>query len=312
MPAGSTDRIDVEGHSVQISNAEKVLFPQSGITKGEYAAYYERVAPFMLEHIRDRPLSMERFPNGIDGEHFYQKEVQDYFPEYIERVDVARGEEPPKFYATAVNRATIVYLANLVTIPHIWMSRSNDLRKPDRMVWDLDPMGMTFEKVKVAAKLLRYLLGEIGMTAYPMLTGSRGIHVIAFVRSMYDAETIFDFTKRVAQLITRKLPQLFTVTYTKSKRGKKIYIDFHRNVYAQTGVAPYAVRALENAPIAMPIQWDDLEDDALEATTFTIRNAFERLDSAGDAWISGIEVLDQIATASDRVDELLQNSRIRR
>lgn len=310
MPARTTDQLNVEGHSVQISNPEKILFPQAGITKAEYAAYYERVAPFMLAHIRDRPLSMERFPDGIEGERFYQKEVPDYFPDYVERVDVKAEEDQPKFYATAVNRASIVYLANLVTIPHIWMSLKDDLRKPDRMVWDLDPMGLSFDKVKTAAKLLRYLLGEIGVTPYPMVTGSRGLHMIAFVRPVHDVDEIFDFTKKVAQLITRKLPQLFTVTYTKSRRGRKIYIDYHRNVYAQTAVAPYAVRALEGAPIAMPIRWGDVEDDALEATSFTIRNAFERLDSDGDAWIHDYEIMERIDGPSDRVGELLASSRI--
>ncbi len=300
----------IDGQPIQISNPEKVLFPRSEITKGEYVAYYERVSPYMLEHIRNRPLSMERFPDGIEGERFYQKEVPDYFPGYVDRVDVGEENDKPKFYASAENRASIVYLANLVTIPHIWMSRKEDLRKPDRMVWDLDPMGLSFEKVKVAGKLLRYLLGEIGVMPYPMVTGSRGLHVVAFVRPVHDVETIFAFTKKVAQLITRKLPQLFTVTYTKSKRGKKIYIDYHRNVYAQTGVAPYAVRPIEGAPIAMPIDWDDLEDDALKATSFTIRNAFDRLDSAGDAWIADLNVLERIDIPITRVDEHLDTSRI--
>ena len=310
MPARSTDQLTLDGHSIQISNPDKILFPESEITKGEYVAYYERVSPFMLEHIRNRPLSMERFPDGIGGQRFYQKEVPGYFPDFVERVDVKAEEDQPKFYATAVNRASIVYLANLVTIPHIWMSLKGDLRKPDRMVWDLDPEGLTFEKVKVAAKLLRYLLGELGVTPYPMLTGSRGLHIIAFVRPVHDVDVVFDFTKKVAQLITRKLPQLFTVRYTKSKRGKKIYIDYHRNVYAQTGVAPYAVRALEKAPIAMPIRWDDLEDEALRPTSFTIRNVFDRLDDVGDAWIGDLEVLDRLDAPGERLDELLKASRI--
>ena len=312
MPPRATDQLTVDGHSIQISNPDKILFPQAEITKGEFVAYYDRVAEYMLEHVQGRPLSMERFPDGIHGERFYQKEVPEYFPGFVDRVDVKAEEGTPKHYATAANRATIVYLANLVTIPHIWMSCKEDLRNPDRMVWDLDPMGLPFEQVKTAGKLLRYLLGEIGVTAYPMVTGSRGLHVIAFVRPVHDVDEIFDFTKKVAQLITRKLPQLFTVTYTKSKRGKKIYIDYHRNVYAQTAVAPYAVRSIEGAPIAMPIRWDDLENDELEPTSFTIRNVFERLEDAGDSWIGGIDVMERIDAPLERVDEFLEASRIRR
>lgn len=301
--------MNVDGEYVQISNPDKILFPDSGISKGEFVEYYEQISSHMLEHIRDRPLSMERFPNGITGERFYQKEVPDYFPEFVKRVDVKETEAQPKLYATAVNRASIVYLANLVTIPHIWMSCTSDLRKPDRMVWDLDPMGLSFDKVKTAAKLLRYLLGEIGVSPYPMVTGSRGLHVVAFVRPVHDVEAIFDFTKKVAQLITRKLPQLFTVTYTKSRRGKKIYIDYHRNVYAQTAVAPYAVRALENAPIAFPVTWDDVEDAELDAQSFTIRNVFGRLTERGESW-SDCATMPAIDEPLKRVEELLGNSRI--
>lgn len=309
MPDRDSDDLIVGGQRVAISNRDKVLFPESGITKGEYVGYYERIAPFMLAHIRDRPLSMERFPEGIGGEMFYQKEVPAYFPDFVERINVKSDDGPSKLYATAVNGATIVYLANMVTIPHIWMSCTADLRQPDRIVWDLDPMNVSFEKVKVGAKLLRYLLGELGIDGYPMLTGSRGIHVVAFLRPEYDVEAIFHFTKSVAQLITRKLPQVFTTAYTKSKRGKKIYVDYHRNVYAQTAVAPYSVRAIEGAPIAFPITWDDLDDDALEARSFTIRNVFERIDTAGVSWID-IEHIEDFESARERVDDLLQRSRI--
>jgi len=309
MPARDTETLTIGEHRVQISNSDKILFPATGITKGEYVDYYQRIAPYMLEHIRDRPLSMERFPEGIEGEKFYQKEVPKYFPKYVKRVDVKPDEETPTLYAMAENEASIVYLANLVTIPHIWMSCTSDLRKPDRMVWDLDPMDLSFAEVKMAAKLLRYLLNELGVIGYPMLTGSRGIHIVAFVPPEEDVETIFDFTKKVAQLITRKLPRLFTVTYTKSKRGKKIYVDYHRNVYAQTAVAPYAARAIEGAPIAFPVTWEDVDDDKLDAQTFTIRNVSERLDAEGISW-SHIERVRDLGSARERLGELLHRSRI--
>lgn len=309
MSTRDTEALTIGDHRVQLSNTDKVLFPTSGITKGEYVEYYQRIAAYMLEHIRDRPLSMERFPEGINGGAFYQKEVPEYFPAFVKRVDVKPDDETPKFYATAANEASIVYLANLVTIPHIWMTCVSDLRKPDRMVWDLDPMGLTFKEVKTAAKLLRYLLSELGVKGYPMLTGSRGIHVVAFVAPEEDVEEIFDFTKKVAQLITRKLPRLFTVTYTKSKRGKKIYVDYHRNVYAQTAVAPYAVRAIEGAPIAFPVNWSDVDDDQLDAQTFTIRNVSERLESEGASW-PDIERIQDFGSARERLADLLHRSRI--
>ena len=307
MPARRTDHIEIGGHKVQISNPDKVLFPKSGITKREYVDYYRLVAPHMLTHIRNRPLSLERFPEGVGGGLFYQKEIPEYFPDYFKRVDIKPDDKESKLYGTAVNEASIVYLANLVTIPHIWMSCVEHLREPDRMVWDLDPMGMGFDKVKSAAKLVRYLLGELGLDCYPMLTGSRGIHVVVFVKPEHDVEEIFDFTRGVAQLITRKLPQLFTVEYSKSKRGRKIYIDYHRNVYAQTGVAPYAVRAIEGAPVAMPITWDDVDDEKLTAQSFPIKTAIERLKKKGQSW-TGEEKKNALAPAREKLEALLEGA----
>lgn len=309
MPARSEDRIDVGPHPVRISNPDKVLFPEGAITKRAYVDYYHRIAPHMLPHVSGRPISMERFPDGVDGERFFQKDTPDYFPAFVERVDIPSEDGTVKQYAKIDNAASLVFLANLVTIPHIWMSRAADLRRPDRIVWDLDPMGLTFDKVKVAAKLLRYLLSELGLTSYPMLTGSRGMHVVAFTRPRHDVDVVFQFTKDVARLLTRKLPQLFTVTYTKSKRGKKIYIDYHRNVYAQTSVAPYAVRARDGAPVAMPVRWEEVDDEALQADTFAIRNAAARLDESGDAW-GEVKRNDELDGPRDHVTRLVKESRI--
>jgi bifunctional non-homologous end joining protein LigD len=209
-----------------------------------------------------------------------------------------------------VNEESIVYLANLVTIPHIWMSCVEHLREPDRMVWDLDPMGMGFDRVKSAAKLVRFLLGELGLESYPMLTGSRGIHVVVFVKPEYDVEMIFDFTRGVAQLMTRKLPQLFTVEYSKSKRGRKIYLDYHRNVYAQTAVSPYAIRAIEGAPVAMPITWEDVDSEKLTAQSFPMKAALKQLEKEGQSW-TGEEKKHDLGPAKEKLERLLEATRVR-
>lgn len=308
MSARDRERLTVGAHSVRISNPDKRLFPESGITKREYVEYYRRAAAYMLPHVRGRPISMERFPDGVEGERFFQKDAPDYFPAFVERVEVPSEDGSVKRYALIENEASVVYLANLVTIPHIWMSRAAHLRRPDRLVWDLDPMSVGFDKVKVGAKLLRYLLGELEITSYPMVTGSRGLHVVVFIRPRYDVEITFQFTKDVAQVIARKLPQVFTVSYTKSQRGKKIYLDYHRNVYAQTAVAPYAVRAVEHGPVAFPVRWDEVDGEALDARSFTLRHAAERLDE-GDSWGEVVRV-DDLDAARTRVAELLHDSRI--
>ena len=309
MPTRDVERLEVDGHEVKISNPDKILFPDSGITKREYVDYYRRIAPYMMSHVQRRPLSMQRFPDGVGGQLFFQKELPDYFPEYFERVDVKPDAAEEKLYGTVSNAASIVYLANLVTIPHIWMSCVEHLRRPDRLVWDLDPSGMGFDKVKVAAKLLRYLLGELGLESYPMVTGSRGIHVVVFVEPEFEVDDTFEFTKGVAQLITRKLPQLFTVAYAKSRRGRKIYVDYHRNASEQTAASPYAVRAVEGAPVAIPVTWDEVDDEQLDAQSFTVRNAGDRLESEGEAW-SGFETKMKIGDARAKLAELLQDSRL--
>jgi bifunctional non-homologous end joining protein LigD len=309
MPARDADRIEVGPFSVSVSNPEKVLFPKSGITKREFVDYYVLAARYILPHVQGRPISMERFPDGVGGDRFFQKATPEYFPDFLTRVEIASEEGTSKLYTVIDNEASVVYLANLVTIPHIWMSRADALRRPDRLVWDLDPMGVGFDKVKVGAKLLRYLLGELGLACYPMLTGSRGIHVVAFTRPEADVDVVFQFTKDVAVLLARKLPQLFTATYTKSQRGRKIYLDYHRNVYAQTAVAPYAVRAREGAPAAVPILWEDVDDDALQANAFTVRNAASRLEEVGDAW-GEVDRFDDLNAAREQVADLLAASRI--
>lgn len=309
MPARRVERLTVGDHDVRISNPDKILFPESGITKREYVDYYRRIAPYILSHIQRRPLSMQRFPDGVGGELFFQKELPDYFPDFFERVDVKPEEEETKLYGTVVNEASVVYLANLVTIPHIWMSCVEHLRRPDRMVWDLDPSGVGFDGVKVAAKLLRYLLGELGLESHPMVTGSRGIHVVVFVEPDYDVSDTFEFTKGVAQLITRKLPQLFTVAYAKARRGRKIYIDYHRNAYEQTAAAPYAVRAIDGAPVALPVSWEEVDGEELDAQSFTIRNAPERVADRGEPW-SGSAARFDVGPAREKLAELLESSRL--
>ncbi len=304
MSSRRTESVTVGDQEIRISNPGKILFPESGITKRDFVEYYRRIAPYILSHIRNRPLSMQRFPDGIGGEFFFQKELPEYFPDFFERVDVKPDEDEEKLYGTVTNEASVVYLANLVTIPHIWMSCVEHLRRPDRLVWDLDPSGLGFKEVKTAAKLLRYLLGELGLESYPMVTGSRGIHVVVFIEPEHDVSDVFEFAKGVAQLITRKLPQLFTVEYSKSKRGRKIYIDVHRNAYEQTAVAPYAVRAIEGAPVALPVRWEDVEDAGLEATSFTMYTAPERIESEGEPW-TGDEGKQALGPAQERLAELL-------
>lgn len=246
---------------VSVSNPQKVLFPETGSTKEELVRYFLAVADLMLPHVSARPLTLVRFPEGAGGDEFYQKEAQDYFPDFIQRVPVEISDEM-RTYITAENPATLAYLANLVSIPHIWISLMPDVHVADIVVWDLDPGGSVgFDEIKTGARLLRHLLSELDIPSHIKLTGSRGIHLSAALQRPMPQPEVFEFSKNVAEMLAKKLPAAFTTEFSRDKRGNRIYIDYLRNRYAQSFVAPYAVRSTPHASIAMPIEWSDLDSD---------------------------------------------------
>lgn len=263
MPARQSITIAAGDIEVAISNHDKVLFPEVGVTKLDLAQYYLKIAPHMLPHVAGRPLTMVRFPEGAGGEEFYQKEAQSFFPDYISRVEV-EIEDGVRQYISADNEATLVYLANLVTVPHIWITRRPDFRCADMVVWDLDPAGtVDFSQIRTGAKLLRHLLTELGIRPYLKVTGSRGLHLSAVLDEPQPVADVFAFSRHVSQFIARTLPQAFTTEFSKDRRGDRIYLDYLRNRYAQSFVAPFAVRPLPAAPFAAPIDWPDLETDLM-------------------------------------------------
>lgn len=304
MPPRDVETLSADGIDVTISNPEKVLFPDAGVTKLDLARFYLEIAPLMLPHVRGRPLTLVRFPSGVGGDEFYQKEAQHFFPDYISRafVEIEDGERE---YISADNAATLVYLANLVTIPHIWITREPDFRCADIVVWDLDPAGdITFAQIKTGARLLRHLLEELGITPYLKLTGSRGLHLSASLDGARPVTEVFDFSRDVSRFIARTLPRAFTTEFSKNRRGHRIYVDYLRNRYAQSFVAPYAVRSVPRAAIALPIEWSDLETE-IEPQDVTVANVdwwIEKRRNELQAWHG--QTFDY-AAARARLDELL-------
>jgi bifunctional non-homologous end joining protein LigD len=269
---------------VEISRPEKVLFPDDGVTKGELAAYYERVAEYMLPHVKGRPLSMQRFPDGIDGYGFFHKDVPDHFPDWIRRVKV-RKRGGTLTHAVAWDTATLVYLADQACItPHMWLSRTDRLRQPDRLVVDLDPSVEDFAGVRRAARATGELFEEVGLSPFAMATGSRGLHVWAPLRRGPDFDEVREFARELARLLAARHPDQLTTEARKAKRGDRILIDVARNAYAQTAVPPYAVRARPGAPVATPLEWKELSDSRLRPDRWTVRTVFRRLAAKGDPW----------------------------
>lgn len=276
------------GQRVELSNLDKLFFPGEGITKGDVVDYYERAADWMLPHLKDRPLSLERYPDGIEGEGFYQKQTPEYFPDWITTASVPvkskGGEGGSQSQIVCDAKATLVYLANQACLtPHVWLSRRDHLDEPDRMVFDLDPSGDDFEPVRRAARALRELLEEIGLASFLMLTGSRGAHVVVPLRRHYDFDRVRSFARAVADRLASRRPEELTTAQRKEARGDRLFLDTTRNAYGQTTVSPYALRARPGAPVATPIEWDELRD-VVTSDHYTVRNLFRRLAQKDDPW----------------------------
>lgn len=266
--------------------SDKILFPESGITKGDLLHYYEKAAAYMLPYMQDRPITMRRFPRGIDQPGFYQKRVPDYFPEWLDTV-IVKKEGGTLEEVICNSEEAILYLAGQTVISfHIWMSRQDKIDHPDKIVFDLDPSIDDFSIVIDAANTLRGVLEDkLHLKAYVMTTGSRGMHVVIPIIRKYPFDQVRTFVRSIANDMADSHPDKFTTEIRKAKRKDRLFIDYLRNSYAQTSVAPYSVRARENAPVAMPLDWGELNKSGLTAQSYTIKNAFKRLSQKTDPWI---------------------------
>ncbi|HEY8106352.1 MAG TPA: non-homologous end-joining DNA ligase, partial [Gemmatimonadales bacterium] len=269
---------------IELTHPEKVYFPgRPSITKRELVAYYVAVAPTMLPYTRGRPVTLQRFPDGIPAGGFFQKEIPDWFPEWVPRATVEK-EGGTTTYVLCDDAATLAYLASQGSITaHVWLSRVDKPRHPDRLIFDLDPPA-GFEQARAAAPLVRDLLTRLGLASFVMTTGSRGLHVLVPLDRSADFDTVRAFARAAATLLAGQHPDTLTVEARIAKRGKRLFLDTTRNAYAQTGVAPYAVRARPGAPVATPLRWEELDDRALGAQTYSIRNVLARIERDGDAW----------------------------
>lgn len=270
---------------LEVHHEEKTFYPKAKITKGDILVYYRKVADTMLTHLKDRPLSMHRYPDGIQGKDFFQKQIPDYFPKWIDRVSLKNVGKGKTTYVICNHAAALVYLADQACLtPHIFLSLKDRPRRPDRMIFDLDPADTSFAPVKEAARGLRDLLSDLGLKSYVMTTGSRGLHVVVPLMRKYDYDRVRRFAKSVAEMIAKGHPKKFTVEARKNKRKGRLYLDVMRNAYGQTSVAPYALRARPGAPVATPLEWEELAQGKLNARSYHLKNIFRRLGSKQDPW----------------------------
>jgi bifunctional non-homologous end joining protein LigD len=269
---------------VEVTHPERVLFPGEGITKGDVVDYYRRVAPVMVPHVRNRPLMLERYRDRIDKGGFYQKEAAGHFPAFIRRVEVPKAGGVVH-HPVIDSEDGLVYLANQGCLTfHIWPAQADRLRQPDRLIFDLDPPDGAFATVRATALRLRKLLDRLGLTAFVQTTGSRGLHVVAPLVAGPDTDEVLGFAGAVAEVLAAADPAHLTTEFRKAKRGGRVYLDIARNGYAQTVVAPYSVRARPAAPVATPLDWDEVGSSRLAPDRWTITNLFRRLGAKPDPW----------------------------
>jgi bifunctional non-homologous end joining protein LigD len=296
--------IEIDGHEIALSNTDKILFPQAKATKGDLIDYYREIAPVMLPHIAGRPLSFQRYPDGIDAGGFMQKNASDYFPDWIRRARLAK-EDGEVEHVVVENAATLVYLANQACITlHVGLSRIDRIDHPDMMVLDLDPSDDDFAKVKRAAKDARSLLEEVGLAPFLQTTGSRGLHVWVPLDRSATFDEVREVASALAAALAARAPDERTTEQRKAKRGDRVFLDVARNAYAQTAAAPYSVRARPEASIATPLDWDELDNAQLTPRRYTIGNIFRRLARKPDPWSRIGEHAHDLARVRDRLAAL--------
>jgi len=298
--------ITLDKHMVKLTNQDKIYFPKDGITKGDVIDYYQSVATYILPHIKNRPLSLNRFPNGIEEQGFYQKDAGDHIPDWIKTTQVY-SESNDKYidYIYCNDKATLAYLNNLGCLDlNPWNSSLPDLEHPDYLVLDLDPSPKnTFDEVIETALQVNEVLKTIKVKGYCKTSGSTGIHIYIPMGAHYDFDQVKDFANILMKQVNDRLPKITTLERSLQKRDhKKIYLDYLQNRTGQTLASAYSLRPKQGAAVSMPLDWDELKP-GLKPTDFNINNALERIQEKGDLFKpvlgKGIDMMKAL--------ELLQN-----
>ncbi len=284
--------------SVAFSNLKKKYWPAEGYTKGDMIEYYRAAARWMLPYLKDRPLVLTRFPDGIDGKSFYQKDAPEFVPSWIRTVPVWSEDSQREIrYFVCDDVESLLYVANMGSIPmHIWASRVGSLEQTDWCVIDLDPKDAPFSDVIRTALVLREICESIKLPTYVKTTGKTGLHIlIPLARQLTYAQSR-TIGELLARLVIRQLADITTITRQVMKRGDKVYLDYLQNRHGQTIVAPFSVRPLPGATVSMPLEWHEV-NESLDPRNFTIKNAIERLEKLGSDPVHGVleEVPDLMA-----------------
>jgi bifunctional non-homologous end joining protein LigD len=296
--------LEIEGHRLKLTNLNKVFYPGEGITKRDVINYYDAVATLILPHLRDRPLSLKRYPNGINEQFFFQKEAEGKVPDWVRLEPIFSEHNQDKIHYIICNdRATLVYLANLACIDqNPWMSRIGSLDHPDFALIDLDPTaGCPYSQIVEAARLVKKTLDSIGLAGYPKTTGGDGMHIYIPLEPVYTFEQVRSFAELLSVLVINQNPDLFTTPRTVSHRKKgKVYFDYLQISSAKTIAAPYVLRAHPGAPVSTPLDWSEVKA-GLEPGQFNIHNALDRFERTGDLFEAVLTKPQRLEPALEKV-----------
>lgn len=273
--------VRVAGREVRVTNPDKRLWPVDGLTKWDLVDYYVRVSPFLLPHLRGRPLVLTRYPDGIDGEWFYSKNAPEGAPEWL-RTWTYHHESGPNHYIVAEEAAALAYVANLAAIElHPWLSSCDTPEEPDFAVVDLDPAeGATWEDVRQVALLVREILRAVGVEGFPKLSGATGLHVYCPCAPGHSFRDTAEFVRAIGRLLLRIDPERVTLERVVARRAGKVYVDYLQNRLGQTITAVYGLRPRPGAPVSIPVTWDELRTG--DVPEVNLRTVWERLRRVGD------------------------------
>ncbi len=298
--AGASTTFRIGELEIVCSSLDRVVFPDDGLTKGDVLGYYADVAELLVPELRGRPLTIERYTKGLAGGGFFQKHWQKHYPPWIDHVEL-QGKTTVT-YPIADTAAALVYFANQGAIAlHVTTSRKDALLHPDLLVFDLDPPEGGFELVRRAARILHELLDGLGLPAFVKTTGSKGLHVVTPLDGHDGYDGVHAFCARVSARLCREHEALFTTEFYKKDRHGKLFLDTMRNGYGATVVAPWSLRGRRGAPVSAPIEWSELDDPALAADGFRLRDVRARLDARGDPWARLRERPGSLVAASARL-----------
>lgn len=276
--------IFVDGHEIELSRLDKVLFPKSGITKKDVISYYEEMSSYILPHYKNRTLTMMRCPEGIEGQQFIQKKIPSYFPEWIKTYTV-QTEEDSTPLALVNNKSTLIYLANQACISfHLSLSKIDKFNYPAYLIFDFDPSTPNLKLLKSVVMRTKKLMEELSFIPFLQTTGSKGFHIYIPLKRDVTFEESRAFAHQCANHLAKEHPKEITTEFTKAKRGNKVLIDYARNTYGFNNIAPFSLRPIESAPLATPIHWDELEDEKLTPQSYNLKNIFKRLNKLDDPW----------------------------